>query len=176
MRTALYRHYDANNELLYVGISLSAVNRLQGHKRSAEWYDDIAFMSVEYFSTRAEAEAAETKAIREERPRHNIAKVVPSPIEIELRKEIATLKQKLYKEKMRVENWKQTAAGYWFDLDLVEKATRKYRPQNDVLFQRARSCESFWKFNMQEHTGDLDAWREKYREEMALLDTFKEIA
>src|SRR5438067_656371 len=38
--TQLYRHFDADGTLLYVGISLSALQRLRGH-RAAEWIDRI---------------------------------------------------------------------------------------------------------------------------------------
>ena len=39
---ALYRHFAADGSLLYVGISLSALNRLGQHKQNAEWFDKIS--------------------------------------------------------------------------------------------------------------------------------------
>jgi hypothetical protein len=69
-RTALYRHFDAAGQLLYVGISKSAIARLAQHS-DKPWLDDLATMKVEYFPTRGEAEAAEIAAIRTERPMHN---------------------------------------------------------------------------------------------------------
>lgn len=81
-RTALYRHFDSTDALLYVGISLSAVHRLAQHKRSASWFKDIARVEVEWFSTRAEAIAAEREAICDEAPKHNIVgRTIDSPIE-----------------------------------------------------------------------------------------------
>jgi hypothetical protein len=73
MRTALYRHWNAEGELLYVGISLSAVERLSAHAREAGWAGLIAHVTVEWFDTRLEAMAAEKRAILDERPKHNTA-------------------------------------------------------------------------------------------------------
>jgi hypothetical protein len=72
-RTSLYRHYNATGELLYVGISLSAINRLYEHKNSV-WFADITKVDIEQFETRMLAIDAETIAIRNEKPLFNINK------------------------------------------------------------------------------------------------------
>ena len=72
MKTQLYRHYDSNKKLLYVGISLSAVNRLAQHRDTSHWFSDIANIEIETFSTREEALLAERKAIVNENPVCNI--------------------------------------------------------------------------------------------------------
>lgn len=71
-KTALYRHFNADNQLLYVGISLSAIHRLSQHKTSG-WHDDIAKVDIIHFNNRTEALDAEKEAIKEENPRFNIA-------------------------------------------------------------------------------------------------------
>lgn len=70
MTCALYRHFDADGVLLYVGISLSAVQRLSQHSASP-WSDRIARVDVERFPSREAAERAEREAIQTERPKHN---------------------------------------------------------------------------------------------------------
>lgn len=70
--THLYRHFDAEGALLYVGISLSAVNRLSQHKDCSHWFDDIARVDIETFPSRHEALRAEKAAILAENPRHNL--------------------------------------------------------------------------------------------------------
>ena len=70
--TALYRHFDADGRLLYVGIARSVTARLAQHADSP-WDDQIARVEVERFATREEAEAAEREAIRAEKPIHNRA-------------------------------------------------------------------------------------------------------
>ena len=70
-RTSLYRHFASNQTLLYVGVSLSAVQRLGQHRLSSHWYEDITIITIEWFNTRLEAEQAEYLAIIKENPKHN---------------------------------------------------------------------------------------------------------
>lgn len=70
-QTALYRHYRANGDLLYVGISLSVTQRLSEHRRHAAWFQQIAAVTVQWFHDREKAEAAEIAAIRDESPIFN---------------------------------------------------------------------------------------------------------
>lgn len=70
---ALYRHYDKAGVLLYVGVSLNPVARLQQHRRAAHWFYQIARIEVEYFGDRDTAIDAESTAITTENPLHNIA-------------------------------------------------------------------------------------------------------
>jgi hypothetical protein len=74
MTVQLYRHFDKSGTLLYVGVSLTALIRLQGHKRSA-WFDDIVRVEIERFPTREAALNAEMGAIKSEGPKHNIVGV-----------------------------------------------------------------------------------------------------
>jgi hypothetical protein len=76
MTQALYRHYDASGTLLYVGISLSALTRLEQHKASS-WFGNIARVDIQKFETRQEALEAERIAITSERPVHNIQRPKP---------------------------------------------------------------------------------------------------
>ena len=68
----LYRHFDENDRLLYVGISVDALSRTIQHKRSA-WWGEVATITIQRFATRDEALRAEAEAIRCERPKHNKA-------------------------------------------------------------------------------------------------------
>lgn len=70
----LYRHFDDMGTLLYVGVSLSSVNRLGQHKDHSHWFNRIATQKIEHFTTREEALAAETKAIQDENPTYNVHK------------------------------------------------------------------------------------------------------
>lgn len=68
--TALYRHFSADGNLLYAGISLSPLYRLSQHGAS-KWFHDIAHVSIEWFDDRDAALKAERLAIASERPLHN---------------------------------------------------------------------------------------------------------
>jgi predicted GIY-YIG superfamily endonuclease len=72
MSQYLYRHFDKDNVLLYVGISYNALARLNQHKNKAHWFKDITNITIEPFETRKEVEEAELQAIRLEKPKHNI--------------------------------------------------------------------------------------------------------
>jgi hypothetical protein len=78
----LYRHFDFEGALLYVGVSINAINRLSQHKVAAHWFDDISKVEIENYPTREEALKAEREAIIEEKPLHNlkIPKVKPKPL------------------------------------------------------------------------------------------------
>jgi hypothetical protein len=67
----LYRHFNADQTLLYVGISLSAVYRLSQHRDAGQWFDEIASVTIEKFNTRREALLAERQAIVKENPLYN---------------------------------------------------------------------------------------------------------
>jgi hypothetical protein len=66
----LYRHYDIYGRLLYVGITARPLDRLKEHTASP-WFERIIRIEIERYASRAEAEAAERLAIRNERPEFN---------------------------------------------------------------------------------------------------------
>lgn len=66
--TALYRFYDSEDRLLYVGITHDLEERWRSHKRNQLWWLDVARKEHVWLPNRAEAEEAEDRAIRMERP------------------------------------------------------------------------------------------------------------
>lgn len=70
-QTDLYRHYDAQNNLIYIGVSLSALNRLGQHQQNSHWFSQIKKVEIETFSSRSEALIAEERAIKTENPLYN---------------------------------------------------------------------------------------------------------
>ena len=71
MSVQLYRHFNQSEELLYVGISVSAMLRLGQHCAVSPWFKDISRVMIETFPTREDALAAEKAAIKTERPKFN---------------------------------------------------------------------------------------------------------
>jgi hypothetical protein len=69
--THLYRHYDIEGRLLYVGVAPPTNKRLQPHRQQAAWLHLTTIITVDDYPTRAWAEAAEARAILEERPIYN---------------------------------------------------------------------------------------------------------
>ena len=68
----LYRLFDAQGALLYVGISKSAISRMTQHASQQQWWRDVADVRIESFAcTRREILDIEERAIRTEKPLHN---------------------------------------------------------------------------------------------------------
>jgi len=84
MKTHLYRHFDKDGALLYVGISLNALNRLGQHSDHSDWYNSISRVEIEVLDTREMALDAEAKAIFDEKPKHNIMQPRKKNILVEL--------------------------------------------------------------------------------------------
>jgi excinuclease UvrABC nuclease subunit len=78
MSCELYRHYDKDDVLLYVGISLSAVARLSQHKDS-RWFSKIARVEIEQCETREYASWLEYQAFEREKPLYNLVRPACDP-------------------------------------------------------------------------------------------------
>ncbi len=71
----VYRLYDAEKALLYVGKTYSLKARLfgkGGHAQTKEWFSGVLVVQVTEYRTEADALLAEGFAIRRENPRHNV--------------------------------------------------------------------------------------------------------
>jgi len=68
---ALYRHYGVNFNLLYVGISVSLLNRTSNHSNVSDWFQSVAHIAIEWYRNRDAALSVEKMAIFCERPKHN---------------------------------------------------------------------------------------------------------
>lgn len=64
----VYRHFDGDGRLLYVGMSRNALVRTAGHANAADWYGRIATITIERFESRMAASEAEVIAIMVEYP------------------------------------------------------------------------------------------------------------
>lgn len=69
--THLYRHFDSTGRLLYVGISYNVMKRMKDHSKASHWFTEVSRIEVDLFPCRADAEIAEYRAIKAERPMYN---------------------------------------------------------------------------------------------------------
>ena len=70
--THLYRLFDHAGRLIYIGISTDPSKRLERHKSTQPWADEIARLQVgQVFEARDAAEEAEKIAIQRESPTYN---------------------------------------------------------------------------------------------------------
>lgn len=65
---ALYRFYNSDSELLYIGISRDLPSRLRSHGSSSPFWAEVATIKLEWFETRKEVAKAEREAIKAEHP------------------------------------------------------------------------------------------------------------
>lgn len=75
----LYRMFDTEDQLLYVGITADAPDRFHGHRQDKDWWREIAAIRLEHLANRTAALQAERDAIRTERPKYNITHGQPRP-------------------------------------------------------------------------------------------------
>lgn len=75
----LYRYYDREGRLLYVGITGSGSSRMAAHASTSRWWRYVRTARFEHFRTREAALLAETMAIQTERPKFNKAQRVLAP-------------------------------------------------------------------------------------------------
>jgi predicted GIY-YIG superfamily endonuclease len=70
-RTALYRIWGDADLPLYIGISKDFGTRWKQHAKQQPWWGEMRRLTVEWYDSRPEAEAAEVTAIRAEKPKYN---------------------------------------------------------------------------------------------------------
>lgn len=71
-RWTLYRFYDRDGSLLYVGITGQGASRWAQHAAEKPWWLDVATIDVEHHPSLEAVIAAEADAIHDERPMHNV--------------------------------------------------------------------------------------------------------
>lgn len=68
----LYRFYDSDDVLLYVGITVGLYVRWNNHNALKPWWREVARATVEHFPDRASVARAEREAIKTEAPKYNV--------------------------------------------------------------------------------------------------------
>jgi hypothetical protein len=71
----LYRHYDSEGNLLYVGISIYAITRLYQHSIASLWFKQITRIEIQHYPDRDSVLKAEREAIVKEKPQYNAPKL-----------------------------------------------------------------------------------------------------
>jgi hypothetical protein len=71
----IYRLWDKDGQLLYIGHSKGVLSRLGDHIAEKQWITQVVSVTLEHFSSVEEAKAVETRAIKDEFPLHNVVGV-----------------------------------------------------------------------------------------------------
>ena len=75
---AVYRLYNAERTLLYVGFTLNLRRRMEGHARDKWWWPQVAHRTMVWYGSEWDARKAEAEAIDAEKPLHNCHGSLPS--------------------------------------------------------------------------------------------------
>ena len=70
-REFLYRFYDAEMRLLYVGITWNPFMRWTEHSKTKPWWESVAFADVHLCQDNRDARDWETWCIKNQSPLHN---------------------------------------------------------------------------------------------------------
>jgi predicted GIY-YIG superfamily endonuclease len=68
----LYRMFDADGNLLYVGLTNNPRSRFSDHCKTKSWFDQVSNIKVQTFQSRRDLLDAERTAIETEVPLHNV--------------------------------------------------------------------------------------------------------
>lgn len=79
----VYRCYDAEERLLYVGCTHDIAMRLRYHRRDTAWFGEVESVTSESHPNRVAALEAERQAIVTEKPSRNVAYAHWSPWQVE---------------------------------------------------------------------------------------------
>ena len=75
MSFALYRCFDKDSALIYVGMSISIRRRLSQHINKAGWFSEVSEIKISRYPDGEQCRAAEKHAIRNECPKYNIQRL-----------------------------------------------------------------------------------------------------
>lgn len=71
-RQVVYRCFDADGALLYIGVSGDICTRVKQHRSQTSWWHEVSRVVIRLHPNRTAAFAAEIAAIRAEHPRYNV--------------------------------------------------------------------------------------------------------
>jgi excinuclease UvrABC nuclease subunit len=70
--TTVYQCFDADDNLLYVGIATSWPSRFLAHKHGSSWFASVARLELEHYDSREDARRREKELVQTTAPIHNI--------------------------------------------------------------------------------------------------------
>jgi hypothetical protein len=73
----LYRCWDSDGNLLYIGLSWSPGDRFRQHEREKSWWPLVESITLEHYDSPEELSLAEVNAIQSEHPLYNEANRTP---------------------------------------------------------------------------------------------------
>lgn len=78
-RHVLYRFFDADDQLLYVGMTMDPGTRWKAHGRNKSWWAEVKKITLEHFDSYEAVADAEIAAIDAENPLYNVVRTEYKP-------------------------------------------------------------------------------------------------
>jgi predicted GIY-YIG superfamily endonuclease len=85
MRCVVYRHFDKDGVLLYVGCTKDIYKRTMSHVSQKDWAHEIATITLEHYEDRKDALAAEIEYQYKENPKYVLPPVIARKLTREAR-------------------------------------------------------------------------------------------
>ena len=128
--TYLYRHFDKEGVLLYIGIASDETRRRKQHLKSSPWFCIVHTIEVEEWHTRELAEKMETAAIIREKPIYNISDST-SPNEAKIKRDEIAKTKAFMAHKIHVKNRVYGKAGVV--AEMYRKYITKFGCENEII-------------------------------------------
>lgn len=127
-RAAVYRLWDAEGNLLYIGSAYDPEHRCKSHRKKS-WWPEVDHRTEEWFDHRGTAYREELKAIGVEKSKYNQMGTpsyrTPDTEAVRRRKELGPLRQRLLEESWTVAQAARDAArsdgASWEDVERAGK-------------------------------------------------------
>jgi len=165
----LYRAYDDKEKLLYVGQSISVMNRLKQHMKSSEWSGIVNNITLQRFKNQRQLSRAELKAIEEEKPVYNIAHNSNYREQVlKLRLKVKQLNDELRREKNRMAFREANYIIYENAFNFIEKL-----PLSDELRQSYEIWKSVGDWSWL-YKDDIEEQKKKIKGMLSAYNVLKE--
>jgi GntR family transcriptional regulator len=132
--TALYRLYDAEGGLLYVGVTRNISMRFNQHQGTKAWWPEVRRKTMTWYGSRAAARAAEETAVADEKPRYNKEEAIAAYSYVRVVEHVkARIAAGELAGGMRLPNERDMAAEYGVALGTLRRALVELRKHNIVI-------------------------------------------
>jgi|ERR1700676_1520742 len=110
----LYRIFDAQGTLLYVGRSVHGLNRIPAHIRKKAWAQEMDVVRLVFYPSATELNIAELDAIQNENPKYNIAGLFVGPRKSGLQKWLDAHPDKMKSDRSgKAKSDRSVKFGFW---------------------------------------------------------------
>ncbi len=133
--TSVYKLYDADGRLLYVGVTRHGYRRLNQHAKEKPWWSEVVKAEFEHLPDTRSAFAREAVLIRTASPAYNIAQ--PRPVAPARRGAPRRVNEGMKRPAVRQSARKATSLHPREEADLLDRQTRRIFGMSRVEFYRA---------------------------------------